>query len=340
VEPAGGKTVRLTGTPRHHRGPVCSAADDAVWFLSPGTASSDWPDRELWRLNRRTGAEVMLASLPAGKTLDEEWSGRYPTFRRIVGGSDAGGVFVLADEKGSMVLYRVGRKLERVGPACYAAASPDGARIAYGACGGGDLVLAAASGKRITSLGACRNPSWSPDGSRLACTTDTEVRVFNGRTGARMSATPLAEHGKAECFAWSPDGKRYLCAAPGANTNSTSPYSDYSVFDLDTRAWRTLPEGGNGAVWADSTRIVYVTQRELTEMGTSVNQPAGKILRLDGTAGQIGPGRRKRGEWTAHLKSVTLPAMQVKALTSGLQLDRDPAVCGAVSPRIPPGTPR
>jgi hypothetical protein len=73
---------------------------------------------------------------------------------------------------------------------------------------------------------------------------------------------------------------------------------------------------------------VYVAPRELTGMGTFVDQPGGKILRLDGTVGQTGPGRRQRSEWTAHLKSVALPGMEVRALTTGMELDRDAAVCG------------
>ena len=72
--------------------------------------------------------------------------------------------------------------------------SPDGRRIAFTSTRDGplDLYVMDATGDNVrrltTNLNAQAQPSWSPDGTLLAASTDYRLCVWDARTGALLHA--------------------------------------------------------------------------------------------------------------------------------------------------------
>lgn len=329
IDPATGRARGLTSSLRHHRHPVCSADGNTVWFLSSGKADEDWPDRQLWRLDRRTAAEKLLYSLPAAPHLDDYWRSGFQSMQRVLGGAADQAVLLLLTSEPGGAIYRFDGRLQRLARACEAWPAPDGSAIAYKVCQGAEVRVMDASGKTLASLGACGAAFWSVDGKQLACAGEGSLRIFEPRGWRQVRTVPLAGVPAGSlCFAWSPDGARLLCGAPGRESNSTVRYSDYGVLDARTGHYQALPEGGNQAFWADASHVVYATPRELSGTGALVRRPAGKLLTLEGTVRDAAPSARERGVWTQHLKIVDVPRLKVTALTSGLESAGDAAVCG------------
>lgn len=329
LDPATGKVTRLTTAPRHHRQPVCGP-DDAIYFFSSGKPDEYWPDRELWRFDRATGRERLLTQFPAGKDLNDQFLGGFPTFERILGAS-RGAVFVEYTGKAGDYIARYAGKLTVLAQACAAEWGPGGTRMICRPCAGPDTLLMDATGKRLGKLDSCGEPMWSGDGKKIACAEQDSIRILDAQTLRAVERIGLPGGSKGTAVSWSPDGRRFLFAAPAEGSNSTSRYVDYFVFTPDTKTWQALPEGGNGAVWLpDGSGIVYVTPRELTGVGVFVRQPGGKILGINGKpAGEVPAGRRERQVWTAQLKIVVFPGLGVKALTSGPAYNTSPAPCRA-----------
>ncbi len=146
--------------------------------------------------------------------------------------------------------------------------SPDGERIAYRSAreGGGIFVMGATgeSPRRITSEGF--HPSWSPDGTRLACTgefvTDPYSRstlstlwIVEIATGQRTRLSPT----DAVTAQWSPDGRRlvYWAATGGQRDIWVVPSTGGTPVQLtdDTHTdWNPL--------WtADGCGVLFISDR-------------------------------------------------------------------------------
>ena len=100
--------------------------------------------------------------------------------------------------------------------------SPDGTKVAYQAFtlrGDGRLrILSVASGSVVASPQVCRSaPVWSPDSTRLVCTTETADRLgyvtgnglalVDATTGGRRTLV-VSPGNEVEGLTWSPDGMR------------------------------------------------------------------------------------------------------------------------------------
>lgn len=285
-----GRARGLSTAARHHWSPVCSPDGKAIWFLAgpPGGDHS-----ELWTLDRASGVERRMLTLPG--------------ITRLAGASGKGVVFEAAG-----AVYRFQGKPVKLAPGIAAAVSPDGARLAWLA--GSELFLMDAGGKRLGSFGPCGAGVWSRTGRQVACASDKAIRILAVPSRQEVETIPL-DGRKGSLEGWSPDGRRFLVATLGANSNSSSPQSDYWVYDRQTAQWQALPEPGNQALWTGAVSIVLATPRELTSYGPSGKQPGG----------------RARGEWTTELKLITLGGRPgVKTLVSGISYNVDPSLCQAV----------
>jgi TolB protein len=157
------------------------------------------------------------------------------------------------------------------------ALSPDGSRVAFASdlSGEPEIYVMRADGSGIRPLTqnpgrADGEPAWSPDGRRLAWSSQGDVYVMNADGAAKrpVAATPVEELDPA----WSPDGRELVYSAGG----------DLFVVPAEGGAPRQLTTGpalDRAPDWATHGEIVYVSGTALLAI------PA-----AGGIARQITPG--------------------------------------------------
>jgi Tol biopolymer transport system component/DNA-binding winged helix-turn-helix (wHTH) protein len=179
-----------------------------------------YPEGSLWR-SKTDGTQKMQLTLPPTGVMSPRWSpdGKMIVFTDVshVGKSQVG-------ETNSSRIYAV---------------SADG--------GSPSLLLA----------GDLSDPTWSPDGNRIAYASGpqgdlSQVRIFNLQT--RESTKVPASDGLWSPR-WSPDG-RYLVALVGDDT------SKMALFTFATNTWQTLASGTAFAwdSWSHDSRFVYAQE--------------------------------------------------------------------------------
>lgn len=177
--------------------------------------------------------------------------------------------------------------------------SPDSRFLAYAGAlppGPNRVFVAAADGSgQITDLGSFDadvwGPSWSPDGRRLAFSTDPSLFVVNrdGSDRRIVSHGTYAEVGqRGEAAEWSPDGTSLVFTAgtPGA----TQVY----LVGLDGAPERRISIGATSAgnaTWApDGSRIAYTRGTETGPVVVVITDATGREIRqLPGQYGWYGP---------------------------------------------------
>ncbi|MCX6360274.1 MAG: hypothetical protein NT029_10720 [Armatimonadetes bacterium] len=165
--------------------------------------------------------------------------------------------------------------------------SPDGARIACTVAdpihNTSDIAVMAADGsglRRLVVAGSkqqCCEPSWSPDGRRIAYAV--LERPSGGAAACHLWVVPsdggeAARLGEGMLPAWSPDGKTILCTVVPAGSGEKKP----AICRMDPDGGRRrplLPDAAMAAWSPDGRRIAYIGIGECGAMNVFTCAPDG-----------------------------------------------------------------
>lgn len=232
-----------------------------------------------------TAAGVVALALPAGGQATIAFQKPTGTGDRIfLANDDGSGARVLAVRGTSAVI------------------SPDGTRLAYqpfrGSAGPGAVrILTIADGAILTTTQICRGlPVWSPDGTRLACTTETStaagyitgegLALIDAGTGARTTLI-RAPRNQVGAVDWSPDGTRIAYS----NGRFASTTSNVYIADPANMAGRVLAvRDATGPVWGPAKIAVTRYTRRRVRIG---GQPTTVVHSQIWTVNPTGGGARK-----------------------------------------------
>jgi serine/threonine-protein kinase len=181
---------------------VVLGAVAAAWWLGGRSVSTEPAWTSFTQLTDASGVETSPSLSPDGQSFAYSSSARgsWDIYVQRVGGRNP--VVVAGDS---------------IADELWPAYSPDGRQIAYSLAGGGIFVVGATgeSTRRLTSFGS--NPTWSPDGKRVAFASEGVTTAYNvNGTGTLWTVDAaggeprrLDAKGPAELYqpAWSPSGK-------------------------------------------------------------------------------------------------------------------------------------
>ena len=168
------------------------------------------------------------------------------------------------------------------------------------------FVADAATGQSRVELGKYSEPTWSPDGTRIAAFFDGGLAILDARTRQEMERIGLPKRdAPSQDIIWSPDGKSLLVGLYGENGGAGDPQSDYFQLNLAARTW-TLELTARVLLWLQPERVLY-----LRPYGTSPLAP-----------------ESPHSVWTSELAVYDLASHKDMALTSGLVLNDDLSTCG------------
>ena len=218
------------------------------------------PERFVPRVGRTTqvtrepGLEIDAAISPDGKLV--AYAAGPPGATKIYVRQVAGGnsVRLTADLKG-------GHRLPRW--------SPDGTRISFQrelSPGAETYIVPALGGapRRHPATGLTYELVWSPDGERIAYTTDSAIFVGPADGG---EARELSDSVDPSCLSWSPDGKRIAFASgnSGYLYSLNSAPSSLRVADVTSGTSERVTEGVHfdfSPVWtSDGTSLLFISDR-------------------------------------------------------------------------------
>jgi RTX calcium-binding nonapeptide repeat (4 copies)/Domain of unknown function DUF11/WD40-like Beta Propeller Repeat len=181
--------------------------------------------------------------------------------------------------------------------------SPDGSRVAYAVPGAGLWVVGTGGGApRELSVLPAANPSWSPDGTRIAF------------VGTRIFSELTSRFGPAQ------RSDIYTVRADGTDLQRlTGPFDEQ---------YSTLPSGGSPTWWPDSSRLFFSSFRALSEPATTYQMnPDGSC---EGRFGSSGPALQRPLWWPG--SQPRLGPIQCVDLRLTLQPTAHPAALGEQVP--------
>jgi Tol biopolymer transport system component len=252
--------ILVVGTRRHVPPPFGPAANGQIAYVDRGQiylASADGTHPR----------QITFAGHDSDPTFSRD--GTRLAWRRFHAGGDpevADAVLADADGANVIVIARDVKGLSHI------AWSPDGGSVAFSgsiAGGPGSGWIAPADGSErphaFTSMAGAWDPTWSPDGTRLAIGADPGVLWVMDRDGGnprRLNHRTFTEIGeRGEIAEWSPDGTRLLFTAFTGDGNSDFQQEVFVVGLDGSPETIVSPDAkrARDAVWSpDGTRIAYM----------------------------------------------------------------------------------
>jgi serine/threonine protein kinase/Tol biopolymer transport system component len=128
--------------------------------------------------------------------------------------------------------------------------------------GSGMQQVSAARGVRLF------DPIWAPDGRRIVYSLEGRVPEVLDATLPAEVQTPrrLPSMPDGRIFlptSWSPDGRRLIGTVLGDKEEE-----EIALFSFDTGGYQALPVSGNGAVWVDDARAIFLRNGSLELLDT------------------------------------------------------------------------
>jgi TolB protein len=172
--------------------------------------------------------------------------------------------------------------------------SPDGRRIAFSSNFTGDTEIYVVDVACLRQPGSCifeaenltqhfyndYRPVWSPDGEKIAFTSDRELRYDVYVMDADGTNLRRLTHDRADDYApaWSPDGTRMVF------TSDRTGNEDLFIMDADGRNARNLtnhPASDYRAAWSpDGRRLVFTSDRSGSEEIYVMDVASGVVERM------------------------------------------------------------
>lgn len=292
---------QLTHSARDHSEPICSRDTKLIYFVSDRDVERSRNSyggadgREVWAYDVQSREERFI------------WRTSRDFGLHLSGTTPSGGL-----------LLRVGTELRSLAPNSWvirnvdqAAVSPDGRWLALVIAASYDkggqsenarlFVADAATGRSRTEVGQYEEPTWSPDGARIAAFFDGGLAIIDATTGKELERVALPKSdAPSQDVVWSPDGKSLLAGVYGENGGAGDPQSDYFLLNPATRTW--TPElTARQLLWLRGEMILYLHPFETTPLALA----------------------SPHSVWTSQLAVYDLASHKDTALTSGLVLNDD-----------------
>ncbi|MDF1596582.1 MAG: LysM peptidoglycan-binding domain-containing protein [Acidimicrobiia bacterium] len=225
--------------------PINDGTWDPIVVLDPAQEAPDGADRLLVMAQSGRGVAA-LVGYPTGDELLSFSLGNFETVRVAMDYSPDGTRLAIVGPGSAVYDAATGDELLGWISDGTVAYSPDGTRIVVGGAWGWAAVLDATTGEEQFTLSLCPGPTswvweaaWSPDGTRLATTCRTSVRVWDATTGDELLTIPSLL--KVTDLAWSPDGTRIATAGRDGKIAK--------VWDANTGDGLVTLIGHTGKVW-------------------------------------------------------------------------------------------
>jgi Tol biopolymer transport system component len=202
------------------------------------------------------------------------------------------------------VARRDGTGVTRIGSGTTLAWSPDGAWIAVSGCSddGGLCLLPAGGGDPMhLSPAWAAAASWSPDGTRLAFSTETETYVLTLSPRAVVRVGPDG----ASAPEWSPDGSAIAFLVLDQDIGGQSYVAVASPTRADVRRVTSLADAVSAPSWMpDGRRVVYASRMNDNDFEIVVHDTASSTVTVltDNQLEDVEPTWSPRGSRIAFVR--------------------------------------
>jgi TolB protein len=253
IEGDGSNEVQLTDTPGREQGPTWSPDGSRIAFADLRDGNEDI------YVMAADGSDVRRLTDDPAFDGDAAWSPDGGRIAFVTGRDPAGASIYVMDADGGDVVQLVPATSQSI---CCLDWSPDGRTLAYTTGIPARIMLLDMDSGGSTELqtgGPARDPSWSPDGTRIAYALSAESgsNIYTAAADASEAPRPLTAVAATDRYpAWSPDGSLvafarnvlggghfdlYVVDADGG-TEMQLTNTDFDEWVLD---WQPLPVAGD-----------------------------------------------------------------------------------------------